>query len=407
MATPVIMPKQGQSVESCLITKWFKNVGEKVKKGEVLFSHETDKASFDEEAPCDGVLLAIFFEADDEVPCLANVAVIGEEGEDVEEFRPKTEEKKETRAQAEEKPREAEARPAPVVKTGGGAVSPRARKKARELGVLTDGLGGSGPGGRVIERDVEREAGEGRLTPLAVEVAGTGIGGRVRARDLESSGEGTTEKLSNIRKVIARQMSESLHNTAQLTLHASANAVRLLELRKRFQAELADGKRQENVTINDMVCLAVVRTLKAHPALNAHFLGDAIKTLDNVNLGLAVDTERGLMVPTLMEADRMSVEQISTGIRELAEGCRAGNISPDLLRGASFTVTNLGSFGIEMFTPVLNPPQVGILGVNAITPRDTVPRIGLSLTFDHRALDGAPAAAFLKSLTGEIEELEV
>jgi len=443
MASPVIMPRQGQSVESCIITEWFKKKGEKVSVGDVLFSYETDKASFEEEAKDEGILLDVFYEEGDEVPVLTNVAVIGKEGEDTSEFSggaPSSEAPKEAEKEVkEEKPAEVKAEQAKpavqavAVQSGDmQKVSPRARMTADKKGVSIQGLAGSGPEGRIIERDVLAAAESGaKITPVARERmeaeklaapgAGSGLGGTVRSMDLFagqgfSGGNVETKKVSNIRKIISKKMHESLQGTAQLTLHSSADARKLMQLRKEIKKQMAGGANLPNITINDLVCFAVIKVLQKHQAVNSHFLGDEVKFFKNVNLGLAVDTERGLMVPTVMRAEMLNIKGLSEQIKALAESCRTGSIDPELLSGASFTLTNLGSFGIEMFTPVLNPPQVGILGVNTITSRPVdlgngtfgfVPYIGLSLTFDHRALDGAPAAAFLKDVCDTIKDLEI
>lgn len=467
MATTVIMPRQGQSVETCIINEWYKKKGDKVNVGDVLFSYETDKAAFEVEAEEAGELLEIFYDEDSEVPVLTNVAVIGEPGESVEEFRPDKEEGGVSSDSGEAAPDSAvpspeegsksestggrdatQAKPVmpaeertaeesggngnvvPINSDRSGGVSPRAAKLAEQKKVPVSSVTGSGPGGRITARDVEEKAKTTRLTSgamqrveresLAVPESGSGLAGRVKADDLmpaqaeqEEKGE-EVKKLSNIRKTIARRMHSSLQNTAQLTLNASADARRLKSLRQRVKQRAKEGF--PNLTINDMVCFALIKTLRRNPAVNAHFLDDRIKYFgSNVHLGLAVDTKRGLMVPTIHKADKLNIAGLSEKIRELAKACREGAIDLELLEGATFTVTNLGAFGIESFTPILNPPQVAILGVNTITYQAAslddgafafVPRIGLSLTFDHRAVDGAPAAAFLQEICREIKNLE-
>ncbi|MFO8026494.1 MAG: dihydrolipoamide acetyltransferase family protein, partial [Opitutales bacterium] len=374
----------------------------------------------------------VFFDTDDEVPVLTNVAVMGEPGESVEDFRPQSEDEA-----SEGKPSEPDVEaeqpsppPAPdqtpaAPASGELKASPRAEKIAREKNVPLQGITGTGPEGRVIARDVEATAGQTRLTSAAMRQAaeesmtvpttGTGPAGRVRVADLGAGATEETKPLSNIRKTIAKRMLDSLQNTAQLTLNTTADARRIKALRKKIKAEMAEGG--PNVTINDMVCAALIKALQKHPDLNAHFLETEMKYFGYaVHLGIAVETERGLMVPTIHNAHGLNIVGLGEKIRELAVACRSGSIDLDMLEGASFTVTNLGAYGIESFTPVLNPPQVGILGVNTITyqPSDLgdgsigfVPRIGLSLTIDHRAVDGAPAAAFLQEVCREIENLEV
>ncbi len=427
MANAVIMPRQGQSVESCILTEWYKSVGDSVSKGDLLFAYETDKAAFEEEAPEDGVILVRFYEEGDEVPVLLNVAVIGAEGDDFEAFRP------EGGAAAI-----AETVSDPQSGSNGSSISPRARKLVKEKRVVREALTGSGPGGRIIERDVLEAIRQGKvLTPLAQkkkEAEGLTVPcdrpdcGKYKAGDLvaptsalatATSGEGTgsfsDEPLSNIRKIIASAMHRSLQNSAQLTHHLSANAALMLQLRREVKVR-QEGGYPYNITLNDMVCYAVVQSLLLHRGANAQFLGEHIRMFDQVNLGLAVDTDRGLMVPALLNADRYSLPELSVRLKEIAESSKKGSISPDLLvpEAATFTVSNLGNYGVEMFTPVINLPQVGILGVNTIIQRPTTladgsfgfqPFMGMSLTYDHRAIDGGPATVFLAEIKKQIEQL--
>ena len=402
MATAVIMPRQGQSVESCVIGEWFKKVGDDVGEGELLFSYETDKAVFEEAAKVSGKLLAVFFGVGDDVPCLETVAVIGAEGEDISGVAPKVE----------------AAAPAAALQTAERArgISPRAKNAAERLRLDPAMAAPTGPNGRVIERDIAALAAESRT--------GSGLGGRLLPCDMETAKRQVEEltpaapaeeyedvKLTNIRKVIAKSMHQSLSEMAQLTHTVSFDATCIMNYRK--QLKLAAEKLDvPNITLNDIMLYAVSRVLPRHPDLNAHYLGDSIRRFRHVNLGLAVDTPRGLMVPTLFNADEKSLREISSEAKALIAACQEGSINPDLLQGGSFTVSNLGSLGIEHFTPVINPPQTGILGVCGITERvrtgkdggiSVYPAMGLSLTYDHRALDGAPASRFLAELKTALE----
>ena len=441
MAFVVIMPKQGQSVESCIITEWNKKKGDQVKKGEILFAYDTDKASFEEEADADGVLLELFYETGDEVPVLTNVCVIGVPGEPVDAFRPdgarteiiETKGTIETKGIVETKGTIETKGTSPVTQSvGSGAISPRAKNLAEKEGVQLDGIAGSGPGGRIIEQDVKAVIdSHPKTTPLARKIAGeeqlqpasqgSGLGGSVKAKDLTTpnpiySNDFEIKKLSNMRKLIAKAMHQSLQNSAQLTHHLGADARRMLELRRKVK-KANDNGYPVNITLNDMVCFAVVKALRKFPQANAHFLGDSVKYFNKIHLGIAVDTDRGLMVPAIRNADDLSIQGLSNQMREIAASCRKGAINPELLssEAASFTVSNLGNYGVELFTPVINLPQVGILGVNTIVPRPKdlgdgaygfVPYIGLSLTYDHQALDGGEATRFLKQIATEIENLE-
>jgi len=439
MATPVIMPRQGQSVETCIITEWNKQTGDTIAKGDVICAYETDKASFEIEAEEDGTLLAVFFEDGDEVPVLENIAVIGAEGDDVEQFRPGSAQAEAPEAApAEEKPAAPKATseteppaaaPAPTADRDSDSVriSPRARNKASRKGVAHEAVQGTGPKGRVIERDIDKaiESGQQRTaaaaeisTPQANEVEGTGLGGRITSSDVASgntvySNDSEVKKLSNIRKIIAKRMHESLQNSAQLTHHMSADVRRLMDARKAVKAKMAE-ENGPNITLNDMVCFATIKALKKFPDANSHFLGTEMRVFNKIHLGLAVDTPRGLMVPALKNADDLSLAGLSNQLKALADSCRQGNVDPALLEStaASFTVSNLGAYGVEMFTPVINLPQAAILGVNTIINRPAdvgngvfgfVPYIGLSLTYDHRALDGGPATLFLREIKEQIE----
>ncbi len=474
MAQEIVMPKLGNTVESVVILEWRKNIGESIAVGEVLCEVETDKATLDVEAEIAGTLLARYYEADDEVAVLVPFAVIGEAGEDVSSFAAAEASSSEASSVSDQgAPTDTGASSAaPAAQTAssadgkGGAlsdqaagnsaapgISPRARNLAASSGLGGLPAAGSGPGGRIIEPDV-RAALEGRmpLTPAALAAGGpapavgTGIGGRVTAADAagyaglpagaaeasaasrapsmpaasvfsrteEFPGPVESIPVKGVRKVIAKSMYASLHETAQLTLNSSANAAALLSWRAGFKNSPEDMGLSK-ISINDLVMYAVAKLLPLHPGLNAHFLGSEIKRFRHVHLGCAVDTPKGLMVPVIRYADTLSLSQLSAETRRLAAACRDGKALPDELSGGTFTVTNLGAFGIESFTPVLNAPEAAILGVGTITnaavekPDGSLgieKRLGLSLTIDHQAVDGAPGARFLKDLSDMIAHLE-
>lgn len=452
MATIVIMPKQGQSVESCIIAS-IKKKGDSVKKGDIIFSYETDKASFEEESPVDGVVLECLYNEGDEVPVLTNVMAIGQPGEDVSALMaggaapaaaPATEAPAPAATPAAEAPKaeapkaaEAPAAPAAAPKaapTGETFASPRARHLADKEALNLKDIAGSGPHGRIIERDVQAAVeARPKMTALAKEVAretgmqptaGSGLAGTAKAADIKAVPNAVygcdyeDKKLSNMRKIIAKSMHASLQNSAQLTHHLGADARRMMELRKKCKKAMEAGTLTANITLNDMVCYAVIKALKQFPNVNSHFLGESMRLFNKVHLGVAVDTDRGLMVPVVRNADDLSIVGLSNQLKTLAEACRKGGIDPDLLspEAASFTVSNLGNYGVEIFTPVINLPQSAILGVNTIVPRPKdlgggvyafVPYIGLSLTYDHRALDGGEATRFLKQIAVEIENLQL
>ncbi len=188
--------------------------------------------------------------------------------------------------------------------------------------------------------------------------------------------EFTEQPVSNVRRIIAKAMHSSLQNSAQLTHHMSADVRRLLDARKRIKEGIASGKEKQDITLNDMICWCVIRALEKFPEANSHFLGETIKNFHKVHLGIAVDTPRGLMVPAVKNADRMDLRTLSRGLKSVADACRKGNIDPELIKStsASFTVSNLGNYGVEMFTPVINLPQAGILGVCTISQQTCRPR---------------------------------
>lgn len=410
MAKIYIMPRQGQSVESCVITEWAKKEGDPVALGDVLFSYETDKSSFDEKSEVEGVLLRRLAEDGDDVPCLDPVAVIGEAGEDISALFPAAPE-----AKAEDMPKsEGKAEAAPAVTRAEGdilRISPRARNLAARTGADLSRAEPTGPMGRIIERDVNALLDRGYF--VGAEQTAEASAESASAAPAAPAAEYEDVKLPNIRRVIAKSMHASLSNMAQLTLNASFDATAVMAYRAALKAK-SEAMGLNNITLNDMVLYAVARTLPAHRDLNAHYL-DAEETMryfSHVHLGVAVDTERGLMVPTVSNADTLSLNELSAAAKTVIREAQSGTINPDKLRGASFTVTNLGSLGVESFTPVINPPQTGILGVNTIVNRvredgSVYPAMTLSLTFDHRALDGAPAARFLRDLCRNLESFDL
>ncbi len=398
MAIPVIMPKQGQSVESCLITKWHKKEGDSVNAGDLLFSYETDKAAFEEEAKETGVLLSILAEEGEDVPCLQTVAIIGEKDEDISAYSKspqKEEKKKEETIIGVEAQTNIQYKSTALQKDGHVSISPRAKAAAERQGIDFKNIASSGPEGRIIERDIYN------------------FSGKAETMQTEGPDDYTDEKLSTVRKVISSVMHESLSTMAQLTNHSSFDASGIMNFRKRVKENPEDFD-MADITLNDMILFAVSRVIKNHPVLNAHFLTDKIRCFNTVNLGVAVDTPRGLLVPTLMEADKKSLTEISLESKRLIGMAQTGKIAPDLLENGTFTVTNLGSIGVEIFTPIINPPQTAILGVCTIITRVKekdgkafyYPAMGLSLTYDHRAVDGAPAARFIKELKETLENIE-
>ena len=452
MAHVVIMPRQGNTVESCVIVRWKAAAGDRVKADSPLCEVETDKASFEVPAGAAGTLLAILRADGDDVPVLMPIAVIGEPGEDWKAALPAAAARDAPGPDRDEAPLTAPgAAPSAAPRPGSAApddgarpgVSPRARRLAAPEGLDASSLPGSGPGGRVIERDV-KAALEVRpaLTAAARAAAaagaalpefGTALGGRAGLADLagavSAAGAGPKSPapssafpgpfldtpVKGVRRLIADRLRGSLSATAQVSFHGSAPAERIREYRARFKAsDPALGL--SGITIGDLVLFAVSRVLPRFPQANAHLLDGTLRTFDRVHLGLAVDTPRGLLVPVIRNADLLSLERISAESKRLSSACLSGTISPDELSGSTFTVSNLGSLGIEGFTPILNAPETAILGVCSITQRAVAgsggalvlePRLGLSLTVDHQVLDGAPAARILKAIADGIADIDI
>jgi len=453
MATVVVMPQLGNSVESCLIVSWQVKVGDEIAENAIVCEVETDKASMEVPSTAAGTVLALLWDEGDDVPVKEPLLVVGAAGEDP---KPALDAVgwagKDGEGDAAPAPQPTEASATPEVAAqpaeraaATGAASPRARNLAAanslDLGAVEEG---SGPGGRVIERDVKEALTS--ATPAAARAGahgaaaqGTGLGGRVTTTDLTAGpapeavaptmpaarpatavdadfpGPSEATQVKGVRKVISERMMNSLATSAQLTYTTTANAQGLLDLRKKLKnSDAALG--MTGVTIGDLVGYAAVRAAAQNPSHNAHLADGVLTTFERVHLGFACDTPRGLLVPTVRNASLMSLREFSAVSKQLANEAIQGSINPDLLSGATFTVSNLGGFGIESFTPLLNVPQTAILGVDAIFPRVKVnadgsvgaeQRIGLSLTADHRVIDGADAARFLQDLVRFIEAIDI
>jgi pyruvate dehydrogenase E2 component (dihydrolipoamide acetyltransferase) len=443
------MPRQGNTVESCIITDWKVKEGESVTAETAVCEVETDKASFEVPAGAAGTVLVILAKAGDDIPVLAPIAVIGVPGENwAAELGNMG---KETSHGGTEAQSEVKVTAVPPGETNSEkAISPRARNLAEREALPAETLAGTGPGGRIIERDVIAAL-ENRppLTAAAKAAGGTvphqgsGIGGRVTVSDLAAGaqpvplaaipvyGEGaiTETPIKGIRKVISDRMFKSLAESAQFTLNAAAPVSRLQEIRSRMKAsqgfcgELGLSK----ITVNDLILFAVSRLLPRYPFMNAHKIGDTLKTFERIHLGVAVDTPKGLMVPVIRNSNLLSLSQISYESKRLSSACQNGSAKPDELSGSTFTVTNLGSLGITGFTPILNAPEVAILGVCGIELKPVAlseaeikecdcecdcavrfePHIGFSLTINHQVVDGAPAARFLKALCEAIADIDL
>ena len=428
MAEAVVLPKLGNTVESAIILAWHVAAGDPVQAGDLLCEIETDKATLEVESSASGVLLARLYHEGDEVPVLSNIAVVGQDGESFAEFMPLTPAAKEEPAPDWTGARQSKVSASSIPQLNQPVfISPRALNLAQRRGIEIDSLAGSGPDGRIIERDIEAAIGKRvKVSPVAQAMLDSGdfeladnlqTGRRVGKTDLVPTDrdDAVVEiPLKGARKIIAKRMLESLQTTAQLSLNATADARALQAFRRRLK-ESDESLGLRDVNINDLLLFTAARTLPAFPELNALFENDTIYQHKAIHLGVAVDTERGLLAPVIPHADAMTLKQIAAEAHRLAEACRVGKARPDELTGGTFTVSNLGALGIESFTPVLNPPQVGILGVGSINLKpvqsgddiEFVPHIGFSLTINHQVVDGAPAARFLAQLSANLAQIDL
>jgi len=391
MATDVSLPRLGQGMEAGTIVRWLKSEGDTVEKGEPLYELDTDKVTQEVEADAGGVLLKILAGEGEEIEVGKRIAVIGEAGEEVaaeEEPAPKAEKKAET-PKPEPLPAERIEEPQQPARSDGRIkASPLARRIARERSIDLASLTGTGPDGRIVAEDVERAA----ATPTpAYAPAG--------AAPLEAE----VVPLTSLRKTIARRLTEAWEAPA-FQISMSADMTRAQELHDRL--------RDQGVSVTDILTKLAAIALLRHREVNAHFAEDELRIFPSAHIGLAVATERGLIVPVQREVERKSLVQIAAERKEIVQRTREGKLAQEDLDGGTFTISNLGMYGVEIFTAVLNPPQAAILAVGAIEEKAVVedgdfyarPLMAMTLTCDHRAVDGAKAAEFLRELKTLLEE---
>jgi pyruvate dehydrogenase E2 component (dihydrolipoamide acetyltransferase) len=386
MAVEVTMPKFGLTMHEGTIQRFFKAVGESISAGDPLYEVETEKVLYEVESPASGVLAIALFEEGATVECGVAVAVIAEAGDDPASLRTKYASARAAATNGEVKTAKASTPTAIETKSTSSerrAVSPIARKLAAELGVNLDSVSGSGPGGRITREDVERAA-KSPPTPAAASAHAPAT---------------ATIPMRGMRKTIADRMHQSLRDTAQLTITSEADVTPATELRERL-------KREFDFTYTDLLIQAAARALLQHPRMNARLDGNAIVTSSEVNIGLAVSLDDGLIVPVLHDASNKSLRDLATLTKQAGEKARAGKLKLEDISGGTFTITNLGTYGVDAFTPILNSGETGILGVGRIVEKPAIYRgemtrramMTLSLTFDHRVIDGAPAALFLQTV---------
>ena len=481
MPTEVVLPRLGLTQEEGTVVRWIKPEGSPVKKGEPLFEVMTDKATVEVEAPASGVLLRILVAEGGTVPVATPIALIGEAGEALPVIPPPGPvpapassaatsggpPRAETAAVPPAAPREAAAGgPTPTGGPSGGQIkiSPRARALADMHGVDVRTLAGSGPGGRIVEHDVQTaiasRSGPARDVPPApppaapapsVVSAPTGAmpaaapappaapapvmpdvapdtpvapapvmpdvapappiesvppAEAAAPREVEPAAPAPSPVATRMRAIIASRMMESLHTTAQLTLTTEVDMEEAVRLRHELEQQV-----NVRVTYTDLIVRATAAALREHPAMNARWEGEGVRRLSEIHIGVAVALDEGLVVPVVRDAAQVTLAEISTTIRDLSERARAMRLRPEEMQGSTFTVTNLGMFDVDVFTPVLNPPEAAILGVGRVRRRPVAEgerveirsTVTLSLTFDHRVVDGAPAAQFLQRVKYVLE----
>ena len=348
MAAGVLMPKAGITVEECVITEWHKKKGDHVAMGEVLFTYETDKAAFECESTAEGELLEIFYEDGDEVPVLVNVCAIGKPGDSIEGLKEGTAPAAPAAAEAPAAAADAPAASGPA--NPGAKVSPRARMAARDLGVDATAATPTGPHGRIVEADVRAYAAavpaKAPAASAAAEAPAPAAAEAAPAAAPSAEAEYVDVKFSGVRKATAKAMVKSLSTMAQLTHYHTFDATALMNLRKQIKAN-GEAMGMPNITLNDMVMFAVSRIILNHPDLNAIMPEEnVLRKYTNVHLGMAVDTPKGLMVPTIFNANKMTLAEMCVEAKRLAKICQEGKATPDMLSGASFTVSKVGSLGV-------------------------------------------------------------
>lgn len=458
MATEVRMPKWGLTMKEGKVSKWFKSEGDTVQKDEPLFEVETSKITNTVPSPADGILFQIVVPAGETVPVQTIVALIAASGETPERITPETASAPAAKADGPPAGTQAEEERSFV------SASPIARRLAKEWGIPLSQVKGTGPDGRVTEEDVKnfkaardaQAASPGRAPAAASpgipvdpriaafaeqagvdlsRITGTGPGGKITKADVlramnpalsskpqtsaaaqppspASAVPGTVQPMAGMRKIIADNMMASIHQSAQLTVFVEIDATRLVSLHRRIGEKYARSE-EVRISINDIVALAVCRSLKDHPIMNSWLTDEGIVLHAEVNLGIAVALPDGLVVPNVKDAHNKGLLELSADIRRVVEMARQAKLTFDEIQGGTFTITNVSRLGVDGFTPILNPPETGILGVGRIVQKPGIDENGqiairsfmtLSLTFDHRVVDGAPAMRFLRTLADYLEE---
>ena len=436
MATEVIMPKAGMDMKEGQIIKWKKKEGDYIEAGEVLLEIMTDKVNMEVEAETSGYLLKILYEEEAKVPVITPIAYIGERGEKIPEIEDKAKVTEEIEEAVEKEIVQEDIQVATNVMDIAGKVraTPAARRIARERNIDLTKVKGTGPKGRIQKADVENYRDSIKVTPLArriakmegldlEEIKGSGHEGKILKEDvvgaLRSKGIADYDALdertevipmSNVRKIIAERMTDSYFSAPTFTLNTEVDMRNAIKLRQDVK-DIILKETGKKLTINDIILLATSRALMKHPFVNSRLSDDNIILHKYVNLAFAIGMEDGLITPVIKDAHEMSLSEIVVAAKDLQERAMKKKLSPDELQGSTFTVSNLGMYGITYFNPIINQPNTAILGVSAIVDKlvkkdeeiTTIPVMNLSLTLDHRVVDGVTGAKFLQDLKHLLE----
>lgn len=443
MAHVIFMPKLSSTMEVGTILQWFKEEGDPVEIGEPIFEIMTDKINIEVESYDEGILLKRYFEVDDEVPVNQIIGYIGEEGENAPDESPgiqSDEDDAATSALAPEAKAEEVAAVAVTTETRVASnekvrATPAAKRVAKEKQVELALVTGSGPNGRIQEKDVinfvNNAPAQAKVTPLARKVAqaeqvdlenvsGTGVNGKIVKQDITSSIQPKTvvadtkpaarKKLSGMRKVIADRMQQSVNTAPHVTLTSDIDMTKVKEIRAQLLPTI-EKQTGFRLSFTEIIMKATGLALSRYPSVNASLIGDEIVYNEQVHLGLAVAVEDGLMVPVLKDVNKKGLSELTTEAKEIGKRAREMKLLPDQMKGSTFTISNLGMYAIDAFTPIINLPETAILGIGRIQDKPVVvdkaieirPMMVASLSFDHRAIDGAPAAAFLTELKRILE----
>ena len=406
MAYEVLMPQLGLTMEEGTVSQWVKHEGDPVKTGDVLLEITTDKLTNEVTSEHDGVLLKIVAQEGEDVPVKGLLCYVGQAGESVGDAP--------AAAPAVAAPAAAPAAPAAApaaVPVAAGArlrVSPLARKTAAKLGVDLSKLTGSGPSGRIRQQDVLAAANAAQAAAPAPAAAAAPAARPAAKGGLELMEGDTVVKLAGMRKVVAQRMLQSHTEIPPVTQNTKVDVTELMKFRKMLLAETGS-----KYSVNDLILKATAKCLRAHPEVLVSLDGDQIIQRAHVNLGMAVALDAGLIVPVIRDADRLGLDALSAAAKDLASRAKSNKLTPDEYKGSTFSVSNLGMFGIETFTPIVNQPDAAILGVCAVEDELVMDDQGgiskhqvmrLSFTYDHRLIDGAVAAKFVMALRDLLEK---